>query len=107
MVLKPLTKINKREGGRNVNNLLIKFINSVKSVIASPRPMLKRSSSLGPPEMSSLLSSSPPSDPDLSVTEEVIIDQALKEKQKIVKEKLEQGERLVHTMTTRILEIEK
>lgn len=44
---------------------------------------------------------------ELSITEEVIIDEALKEKQKIVKEKLEQGEKLVRTMTSRIIQIQK
>jgi hypothetical protein len=52
--------------------------------------------------------STPPDDSpvDLSATEEVIIDEALKEKQKIVKEKLEQGERLIRTMTSRIIKLE-
>eukprot|EP00026_Physarum_polycephalum_P001700 Phypoly_transcript_01702.p1 GENE.Phypoly_transcript_01702~~Phypoly_transcript_01702.p1 ORF type:complete len:974 (+),score=211.05 Phypoly_transcript_01702:222-3143(+) len=52
--------------------------------------------------------STPPEDSpvDMSINEEVIIDEALKEKQKIVKEKLEQGERLIRTMTSRIIKLE-
>eukprot|EP00026_Physarum_polycephalum_P003126 Phypoly_transcript_03135.p1 GENE.Phypoly_transcript_03135~~Phypoly_transcript_03135.p1 ORF type:complete len:786 (+),score=197.39 Phypoly_transcript_03135:146-2503(+) len=49
----------------------------------------------------------PVPDADLSMTEEVIIDEALKEKQRLVREKLETGERIVRNMSARIAQIEK